>query len=93
MAKQTVNLGTSANKGDGDPLRTSFDKINDNFDELYADKFDFGIRLPVRAVAPDSPTDGDVAIADGINWDPLNNNKQTMIVYLGGAWVQIAVAV
>lgn len=36
MAKQTINLGTSANKGDGDPLRTAFDKVNDNFDELYA---------------------------------------------------------
>jgi len=37
MAKQIVNLGTSANKGDGDPLRTAFDKVNDNFDELYLD--------------------------------------------------------
>ena len=37
MAKQVVNLGTSANKGDGDPLRTAFDKVNDNFDELYLD--------------------------------------------------------
>ena len=36
MAKQTINLGTSLNAGDGDPLRTAFDKINDNFDELYA---------------------------------------------------------
>jgi len=35
MAKQTVNLGTSANKGDGDPLRTAFDKVNDNFTEVY----------------------------------------------------------
>lgn len=35
MAKQTINLGTSANKGDGDPLRTAFDKVNDNFTELY----------------------------------------------------------
>jgi len=35
VAKQTINLGTSANKGDGDPLRTAFDKANDNFDELY----------------------------------------------------------
>ena len=37
MAKQIVNLGTSANKGDGDPLRTAFDKVNDNFNELYTD--------------------------------------------------------
>tara|TARA_B100001093_G_scaffold499343_1_gene548493 strand:+ start:4433 stop:5017 length:585 start_codon:yes stop_codon:yes gene_type:complete len=35
MTKQTVNLGSSANDGTGDPLRTAFDKINDNFDELY----------------------------------------------------------
>ena len=36
MAKQTVNLGSSANDGTGDPLRTAFDKINDNFTELYS---------------------------------------------------------
>ena len=35
MAKQIVNIGTSANKGDGDPLRNAFDKINDNFNEVY----------------------------------------------------------
>jgi hypothetical protein len=36
MAIQTVNVGTSADDGSGDPLRTAFDKINDNFLELYA---------------------------------------------------------
>jgi hypothetical protein len=36
MAKQTINIGTSANDGTGDALRTAFDKINDNFNELYA---------------------------------------------------------
>ena len=35
MAKQTINLGSSANDGTGDPLRTAFDKVNDNFGELY----------------------------------------------------------
>jgi|10_taG_2_1085330.scaffolds.fasta_scaffold00746_27 hypothetical protein len=35
MAKQTINIGSSANDGTGDPLRTAFDKINDNFSELY----------------------------------------------------------
>ena len=35
MAKQTIGIGSSANDGTGDPLRTAFDKINDNFDELY----------------------------------------------------------
>ena len=36
MAKQTINIGSSANDGSGDPLRTAFDKVNDNFGELYA---------------------------------------------------------
>ena len=34
MAIQVINIGSSANKGDGDPLRTAFKKINDNFAEL-----------------------------------------------------------
>jgi len=37
MAKQVINIGTSANDGTGDPLRTAFDKVNDNFTELYND--------------------------------------------------------
>ena len=35
MARQSINIGSSANDGTGDPLRTAFDKINDNFVELY----------------------------------------------------------
>ena len=34
MARQAINIGSSANDGTGDPLRTAFDKINDNFVEL-----------------------------------------------------------
>jgi hypothetical protein len=36
MAKQTINIGSSANDGTGDQLRSAFDKVNDNFDEVYA---------------------------------------------------------
>lgn len=35
MAKKTINIGTVANDGTGDPLRTAFDKANDNFNEIY----------------------------------------------------------
>ena len=35
MAIQNINIGTSANSGNGDPLRTAFTKINQNFSELY----------------------------------------------------------
>ena len=36
MAKQSLSLGTTVNDGTGDPIRTGGDKINDNFDEIYA---------------------------------------------------------
>jgi len=35
MAQRIINIGSSANKGDGDPIRTAFSKVNDNFTELY----------------------------------------------------------
>ena len=35
MAKQTINIGTSANDGTGSTLRAAFDICNDNFTELY----------------------------------------------------------
>jgi hypothetical protein len=35
MAKQDIGLGTIANDGTGDTLRTGGDKVNDNFGEVY----------------------------------------------------------
>ena len=37
MAKQTIGIGSAANDGTGDPLRSAFDKINDNFTEIYTE--------------------------------------------------------
>jgi hypothetical protein len=36
MAKQRINIGSAANDSTGDPLRTAFTKINQNFDEIYS---------------------------------------------------------
>lgn len=36
MAKKIINIGTVANDKNGDPLRTAFSKVNDNFTEVYA---------------------------------------------------------
>ena len=38
MAKQTIGIGTTANDGTGDAIRTAFDKVNQNFTELYDDE-------------------------------------------------------
>lgn len=36
MAKQIINIGTSPNARNGDPIRVAFQKVNENFNELYA---------------------------------------------------------
>ena len=58
MAKQTVGVGSSANDGTGDTLRTGAGKINDNFNEIYAE-FGDGTNLS------NGNTAGDILVADG----------------------------
>jgi sporulation protein YlmC with PRC-barrel domain len=55
MTKQTVNIGTTANDQSADTIRIAFDKVNDNFNELYSA---FGTDSPttnqLKFVADDS---------------------------------------
>jgi len=37
MAKQTINIGTTANDGTGSSLRAGGDLVNDNFNEIYTE--------------------------------------------------------
>lgn len=62
MAKQTINVGTSANDGTGDPLRDAFIKTNDNFTELYNKSV--GIHAVIPLVSGDSvvPTNNGTAL-------------------------------
>ena len=41
---------------------------------------------------PSNPTNGMIAVADGTGWDPASNAKNTLVAYLGGAWVTVAAA-
>lgn len=36
MPQENIDIGASANDGTGDPLRTAFEKTQNNFTELYA---------------------------------------------------------
>lgn len=66
MARQNINIGSSANDGTGDPLRTAFDKINDNFIELYGSDNDINTldaNLDVNTFAiTTGVTNGDITI-------------------------------
>ena len=80
MAKQTINIGTTANDGTGDPLRTAFDKINDNFTELYSDDAgDVGSIIAGTGVAVDQAT-GDVTVSladDGVSYAKMGDEFTT----------------
>lgn len=78
--KQVINLGTTANDGTGDPLRSAFDKVNDNFTELYDD--DAGDVNSITATAPivrDSATGAvTISLADlGVTTGKLANDSVT----------------
>ena len=75
MTKQHINIGQSANDKAGDPLRTAFSKVNDNFDELYNS---VSAVVVVGATAPAAPGTGDL-------W--WNSESGRMYVYYGTAWV------
>ena len=66
MARQNINIGSSANDGTGDPLRTAFDKINDNFIELYGTDNDINTldaNLDVNTFAiTTGVTNGDITV-------------------------------
>lgn len=54
MTQQVINVGSAPNDGQGDPIRTAFQKCNNNFSQLFA--------YP-QPVVPATPTgiQGDVA--------------------------------
>jgi hypothetical protein len=83
MAKKTVNIGTSVNKGDGDPLRTAFGKINDNFNEIYgAIGVDGSIFNPLSVdsnILPDADNTRDLGSAE----------KQWRHVYTAGGSIYL----
>ena len=63
-AKQIINIGTTANDGTGDPLRSAFDKVNDNFTELYTDDAgDVNSIVAGTAISVSSAT-GDVTVTN-----------------------------
>jgi hypothetical protein len=61
MAKQSINLGSSANDGGGTTLRAGGDIVNDNFNELYTALGD-GTDLKISI---GSPSTGDVLTWNG----------------------------
>jgi len=58
MARLNINVGTNANDGTGDDLRTAMQKINTNFTELYAETLvDSGISISGNTISSNRSDD------------------------------------
>lgn len=75
MAIDTINIGTSPNDGTGDPLRTAFDKTNDNFLTITTDG---GNEITVDNPVTLTPTDLNTALADLVSGGTTPNLEQVL---------------
>ena len=80
MAKQSLNIGTVANDGTGDTLRSGGDKINDNFNEIYA-AIGNGTTIGVNVL---NPAVGQVLKYDGSSFAPGDLNALTSALDVAG---------
>ncbi len=60
MSQQLINIGT-ADQGNGDPIRTAFNKVNENFTELFEQ---VSASVVVDTTPPAAPSEGNLW------WDP-----------------------
>ena len=80
MAQQVINIGSVANDGTGDPLRDAFDKVNDNFTELYSDDMGDVNSVTGSGGITASPTTGAVTVSlddDSITYAKLGTEFTT----------------
>lgn len=95
MAKQTINVGSTANDGTGDKLRDAFVKVNANFTELYSD--DAGDVNSVNAGTGISvnQTTGAVTVTNTGTLDNATDNGATTTnsITVGGLHVNSTTAV
>lgn len=47
------------------------------------------VKLNVRTTAPTAPTEGMIAICDGVGWNAMGDGLKHVVCYLNGAWVQL----
>ena len=55
MAQQTINIGSGFNTKDGDTVRDAFNKVNQNFNEIYA--LTGGSEIELKELAQDYAVD------------------------------------
>ena len=75
MTQQIINIGAAPNDGEGDNLRTAFDKVNDNFSNVWAQgPVDSNVRIQGNTIST-LQVNQDLALSpNGTGNIRLNNN-------------------
>lgn len=81
---QIINIGTTANDGQGDPLRVAFEKVNNNFSNLWASNFNTNEAITFGNTANQlifsAPVDSFVQATFQINTNDQNSSNSQSIV-------------
>jgi hypothetical protein len=85
MSQQIINIGVLPNDGSGDPLRTAFNKINNNFSELFSTNFSteeaYTVGSGTNQVVFQTPIDSFTQGRFQINSiDPITLNSQNVTI-------------
>ena len=87
MAKQIINIGTTANDRTGDPLRIAFRKANENFTEVYTaiDNIDVDIPDIPSDISDLTDTENRLVIKSHVELvDRLESDPDTIVVFVKG---------
>jgi len=93
MARQIINIGEAANDGSGDTIRDSFDKVNDNFAELYGNIQALSSESTPRDIKGSVFADDSTLLVDGVNGNiPAANLSGALPAIDGSALTGVTVS-
>lgn len=109
MAQEIINIGAQANDGEGDPLRTAFTKVNNNFTQLFSTAYNsyeivtygntaqeiFSISANVftQGTFQINSVDANTSDSQNITITAAINNDQTGVSYSGHSTIFIGNAI
>lgn len=79
MTRQNISVGNAPNDGTGDPLRVAFQKINNNFSELYNNFGSSGLNFVGNVVSTSNTNDDINLVPNGSGQVKIGGNNPVRI--------------
>ena len=79
MARQNISVGNAPNDGTGDPLRIAFEKINNNFTDLYNNFGSSGLNFIGNVISTSNSNDDINLVPNGSGKVKIGSNSPVRI--------------